>query len=164
MDATTASAQRILLRRWLKFSSVGALGIGVQLAVLSCLVQLGGMSYLAATTLAVEVTIVHNFLWHERWTWADRLTSGGRGWIRRLVQFNLTTGAASIAGNLLFMRLFVGTLGIHFLVANLMTIATCSILNFLASDRLVFQPNLWEGDTTRAAPRRDSVNGQSGAR
>jgi putative flippase GtrA len=45
------------------------------------------------------------------------------------------------------MRLFVGTLGVHYLVANLMTIAVCSVLNFMVSDRLVFQPALWEAGT-----------------
>jgi putative flippase GtrA len=31
--------------------------------------------YLAATALAVEAAVVHNFFWHERFTWADRIKS-----------------------------------------------------------------------------------------
>jgi outer membrane lipoprotein-sorting protein len=50
----------------------------------------------------------------------------------------LTNGALSILGNLVFMRLLVGSLGFHYLLANLVTIAICSLLNFIVSDRLVF--------------------------
>jgi putative flippase GtrA len=133
-----------VFQRWLKFNSVGAIGIGVQLSVLTLLAGHLGLNYLLATALAVETAVLHNFVWHEKWTWADRFhTHGRRGWLRRLLQFNLTTGAVSIVGNLVFMRIFVGLLGIHILVANLMTIAACSILNFLASDRIVFRPSLW---------------------
>ena len=141
--------------RWLKFNSVGAIGIGVQLAALSFLAGGLGMNYLVATALAVELAVLHNFLWHERWTWADRFVNGRRGWAKRLLQFNLTTGTVSIAGNLLFMRFFVGTLEIHFMVANLMTIAACSIVNFLVADRLVFQPSLWESGAVESELRRD---------
>lgn len=133
-----------MLRRWFRFSSVGAAGVGVQLAVLILLAGRLEMNYLVATALAVESAVIHNFLWHERWTWGDRFGRGrGRSW-RRFVQFNLSTGALSIGGNLAFMRFFVGSVGVHFLAANLMTIAACSILNFVVSDRWIFQPSLWE--------------------
>ena len=62
------------MRFW-RFNAVGVLGFAVQLAVLALLVH-GGVHYLAATAIAVEAAILHNFLWHERWTWADR---PGRG-------------------------------------------------------------------------------------
>jgi putative flippase GtrA len=145
MEIAAPEGRRVVLWRWIKFNSVGAIGIGVQLAVLTLLAGQIGLNYLVATALAVETAVLHNFLWHERWTWADRFVQGRGGAFKRLVQFNLTTGAVSIVGNLVFMRVFVGTLGVHFLVANLMTIAACSVLNFLVSDKVVFQPSLWDG-------------------
>lgn len=136
-----------MLLRWFKFNAVGGIGVGVQLVALTILAGQLELNYLVATALAVEAAVIHNFLWHERWTWADRFAQGRQGSWRRFVQFNLTTGTFSIVGNLVFMRLFVGTLGMHYLVANLMTIAVCSVLNFMVSDRLVFQPNLLEATT-----------------
>ena len=133
-----------MFMRWFKFNSVGAIGIGVQLAVLTLLAGQFELNYLMATVLAVEAAVIHNFWWHERWTWADRFVNGRSGSRTRFVRFNLTTGAFSIGGNLVFMHFFVGTLGMHFLLANLMTIAACAILNFFVSDRWVFQPSLWE--------------------
>jgi putative flippase GtrA len=58
--------------RWFKFNLVGGMGIGVQLLVLLALKTGLGMTYLVATGLAVEAAVIHNFLWHERFTWADR--------------------------------------------------------------------------------------------
>jgi len=130
-----------LAERVARFYTVGAAGIVVQLVTLAMLGDLFRLHYLAATALAVEIALLHNFLWHERWTWADRTRrrNGTGPILARLVRFNLTTGAISIAGNLLFMRLLAGWLGIHYLAANLLSIAACSVLNFLASELVVFR-------------------------
>jgi putative flippase GtrA len=121
--------------RWLKFNLVGGIGIGVQLAVLVALKSGLHLNYLLATILAVEAAIIHNFLWHERFTWLECPKERA---LLRFLKFNLTTGAFSILGNLGFMRLFAGTLHLHYLLANFITIAICSVANFLVSDRFVF--------------------------
>ena len=126
------------ITRWLKFNLVGAVGIGVQLAALWTLTRLG-MAYMPATALAVEAAVLHNFIWHENFTWADRRRGRGRRTAARLLRFNLTTGAVSILGNLLIMRLLVGEAHCRTVIANLISIAACSVLNFLVSDRWVFR-------------------------
>jgi len=128
----------VLLHRWLKFNFVGGIGIGVQFAALFVLKGLLHIDYLVATAIAVEAAVVHNFVWHEQFTWADRVQVSWRGSIRRFVRFNLTTGAVSILGNLALMRLMVGEGHINYLVANAIAIVLCSIANFLVSDGWVF--------------------------
>lgn len=122
------------LVRWLKFNLVGAIGICVQLTALAILHSALGMNYLLATGLAVEITVIHNFVWHERFTWAERATTSR---LLRLAKFNLTTGTFSIAGNLLFTKLLVDA-GLAYMAANAVSIALCSVINFLLNDRLVF--------------------------
>ncbi len=125
--------------RWLKFNLVGGIGIAVQLLILVVLKAGLGLDYLVATALAVEGAVLHNFLWHQRLTWPDR-SSGDRGagsW-GRFVKFNLTTGALSIAGNLVFMKVLAGLGHMNYLRANGITIAACSVLTFLVSDGFVF--------------------------
>ena len=90
----------------------------------------------AATALAVEAAIIHNYFWHERFTWVDRTT--GDSWMRFL-KFNLTTGMFSIVGNVVLMRCFVAGLHMNYVLANVLTIATCSAVNFLVSDLIVFE-------------------------
>jgi putative flippase GtrA len=77
-------------------------------------------------------------MWHQRFTWGDRSGSRLAETGARLLRFHLSNGAISIFGSLLLMRWLVGQLGISVLVANLLTIAACSVGNFLASDRWVF--------------------------
>ena len=81
--------------RWLRFNLVGGTGIALQLGLLSLLKSVAGLNYLTATALAVEATVVHNFLWHERYTWADRVQPSWSKSLRRLARFNLTNGAVS---------------------------------------------------------------------
>lgn len=114
------------------------MGVAVQLAVLLSLTGALGLNYLVATVLAVESAILHNFVWHEHWTWRDR-SPGSRGRWTRLAWFNLVTGALSIAGNLVLTALYVNALGVHYAIANLMAVATCSLLTFVASNRFVFR-------------------------
>lgn len=125
--------------RWFKFNAVGAIGILVQLSMLAFLESAVHLDYLAATALAVETAILHNFLWHERFTWRDRTRAEPGTSLARFLKFNLTTGLFSIGGNLVLMRLFVGMLDLNYFVANLLTIAVCSVGNFLANDQIVFR-------------------------
>jgi putative flippase GtrA len=129
------------LVRWLKFNLVGGIGILVQLATLALLTHVFRWNYLPATALAVEAAVLHNFLWHERFTWADRSSPNFGQCLARLLRFNLTTGTVSIIGNLAFMHLLVGCIGVPPLAANLTSIAACSLLNFVVNDRLVFRKN-----------------------
>jgi putative flippase GtrA len=133
-----ASIPRKNAIRWLKFNAVGALGIGVQLGVLLVLKSGLHLNYLLATALAVESAVLHNFLWHERYTWADRVQPSWRKSLPRLLRFNLTTGAVSITGNLALMKFLVGLCHLNYMVASAIAIALCSLANFLVSDRVVF--------------------------
>jgi putative flippase GtrA len=130
---------KALFFRWLKFNFVGAIGIGVQLAMLGTLEGVFHWHYLAATALAVETAVLHNFVWHERFTWKDRSRGGWRATVLRLLRFHAGNGAISIAGNLALMRLFAGALGMPVLIANGLAIAICSVANFAVSEWFVFQ-------------------------
>jgi putative flippase GtrA len=121
-----------------KFYAVGAMGIAVQLVALYIYKPLLDPHYLWATALAVETAVLHNFIWHEFWTWSDRPSMGGDR-MRRLWRFHVSNGLLSLAGNVLLMRLFVGTLGLHYLLANGISIAALAIANFFLSELYVFR-------------------------
>ena len=130
---------RQLATRWVKFSAVGVLGIGVQMSSFALLFSGLGVNYMAATALAVEAAVLHNFAWHERYTWKDRRRGGTRDLIYRLARFHAGTGLVSIAGNLALMRLFVGGMGINHYLASGASIGLCSLLNFAVSEWFVFR-------------------------
>ncbi len=127
-----------MVRRWVKFNVVGGLGIGVQLAALTIFRSWLRLDYLLATGMAVEIAVIHNFLWHERFTWADRPAGRLRRSLIRFAKFNASNGAVSIAGNLALMRLLVGEAKWNYVASNVLAIVACSLVNFLLGDRFVF--------------------------
>lgn len=124
------------MRRVSRFYAVGALGIAVQMGVFAALLGCTRWDYRIATAAAVEAAVLHNFVWHERWTWADRCAGGTL--FGRLCRFHAANGIVSLLGNVAFMHLLAGVLGTPPKAAGLAAIALCSILNFAAADRLVF--------------------------
>ncbi len=129
---------RAVSHRCLIFYTVGAMGIAVQITVLFALAHCARLGYLLSTALGVEAAVLHNFAWHERWTWADRIGPHGSV-LKRLLRFHIANGVVSLAGNVILMQFFVGHLGWSLLCANGLSIAICSVLNFVAGDRLVFR-------------------------
>jgi putative flippase GtrA len=128
-----------VLRRWVAFNAVGALGVGIQLAVLAVLVHAVGIHYLLATVIAVEAAVLHNFAWHQRWTWKDRSSPSRLAAIGRLAKFNLLNGGISLAGNAVVMGVLAGGGGVEPVTANVAAIVICSLANFAASETLVFK-------------------------
>jgi putative flippase GtrA len=126
------------MRTFLRFNAVSAAGVGVQMGVLALAIHVLRMHYLAATLLAVEAAVLHNFFWHWRWSWAHRCGKPGFTLQRSLWRFHLGNGIVSLVGNAALMWVFTGLLRIPPLIANLMAIAACYALNWLLADRFAF--------------------------
>jgi putative flippase GtrA len=125
--------------RWVKFNAVGAMGIVVQFACFGLLFTLLGINYLAATALAVETAVLHNFVWHELFTWKERAGGVPREIAFRLLRFHTGNGTVSILGNVALMRALVGWMQINHYLATGISIAACSLLNFAVSEWFVFR-------------------------
>lgn len=121
-------------RRVRAFLLVGAVGFAVQLAAFALLVRLAEWPLVAATATSVLAAVLHNFVWHALWTWADR---PGRALVR-LAQFTLATGSSSVAGNVIFVSLLVGVCHVDPFVATVLAVGATSAVNYLMCDRYVF--------------------------
>ena len=124
------------LIRWGKFNLVGVVGMAVQLALLAVFNHLAPGHYLMATAVAIEITLLHNFVWHVRFTWRDR--RDGSPLVIRLLRFHLSNGLVSLIGNVALMRVLVGHAHLPVLAANLIAIVSCSLVNFALSDLWAF--------------------------
>src|SRR5436305_7735539 len=124
---------------FIRFNLVGVFGFALQSGALFILTHSAyPVGYLAATAAAVELAVLNNFIWHQRWTWKDRPSATTGETLRRLLKFNITNGAVSIAGNLVFMSILVGSFGLPITGANVTSVAACSICNFFLADRIAF--------------------------
>ena len=124
--------------RAIRFYSVGAIGIAVQLVGLLLLHDRLNWGLTLANALAVEIAVLNNFVWHEHWTWRDRPAIWPQR-LARLARFHLTNGAISIAGNLAITKALHDGLGVHYLIASAASIAVCAFANYWASEYLVFR-------------------------
>jgi putative flippase GtrA len=122
--------------RWGKFNLVGAMGMAVQLAALALFNRWMSGRYLYASAAAIELTLLHNFLWHSQYTWRDRCERSSR--LRQLVRFHLSNGLVSMLGNLALMQLLVHQARLPLLVANIIAILCCSMANFCLGNNWAF--------------------------
>ncbi len=119
------------------FIVVGVAGFGLQVLTLSWLTGRNvGLPVPLATLLSVEAAVLHNFAWHERWTWAER--NGRRGRLGRLLRFHAGAGLTSLFGNVTITTALVTLYAWPVAVANLAAVAAMSAVNFLIADRWIF--------------------------
>jgi len=110
-----------------RFGVVGITGVLVNSLILLLAHGIAGLPLLLASPLAVEVAILHNYLWNDRWTFRSQGFSA-----LRLAKFNLASlGGMVVASGTLY--LLAERWGFPYLLANLVGVAAASILNFSAS-------------------------------
>ena len=126
--------------KWVKFNIIGLMGFGLQAMVLFALTRSAlHLDYLAATAVSVELAVLNNFIWHQRWTWSHRPVASRAQVLLRLLKFNASTGLVSLTGNLLLMSVLVGNMRLPIVAANVLTVVACSLLNYLLADRIAFR-------------------------
>jgi dolichol-phosphate mannosyltransferase len=117
-------ANRTLLQQLGTFVLVGGSGAVVNSVLLYLLYQRLQLPLILASVLAVEVAIVNNFLWNNRWTFGRRDLS-----VRRFATFNgVSLGGLAITTATLW--LLVNHAGLPYLLANVLGIALATGWNF----------------------------------
>lgn len=129
-----------LARRAAKFMVAGAGGFIVQIAAVAGLLELN-VHYLLATAIGVEAAIIMNFFGHQYWTWKDRSASRVP-LVERLLRYNALASLTSVFGGIFLSAYFVEATGLHPLVANLLSVAALSAINFISADQVVFKAGL----------------------
>jgi putative flippase GtrA len=101
--------------------------------------HVAGLDYRLATACAVEIAVLHNFFWHAHLTWADVVSLSRSGVWHCLLRFHVANGFISLFGNIAMTWALVRWTRMPYLLANAASVAMCSLLNFVAGDRLVFR-------------------------
>jgi putative flippase GtrA len=110
----------------LRFAVVGGVGTVVNTAALYVLHRLLGVPLVAASALAVELAVVHNYIANNRWTFGVQAPS-----VRRFGKFNVSM-LAGLAVNVLVLWALVHG-GVHLVVANLLAIGAAFAVNYASS-------------------------------
>ncbi|SPE37627.1 GtrA family protein [Candidatus Sulfopaludibacter sp. SbA6] len=124
--------------RFGRFSLTGVLGAALQVMLFALLMKCFHLPGVAATPIAVEMVLLNNYFWHERFTWRDRGCVGLRHRAIRLWRFHAANGLVSLAGNTVLTYCMVQKLKAPALPSAVAAIAVCAPINFLVADRWVF--------------------------
>jgi putative flippase GtrA len=125
--------------RFSRFGLVGLMGAGLQLTIIFLLTTYVPLGRIVATLIAVEIAILHNFIWHEGFTWSDRGPRIPRQVTGRLWRFHAGNGVVSLVGNTLLVHYLVDRLNAPLVPTAIGAIILCSLANFVLADRWVYR-------------------------
>jgi dolichol-phosphate mannosyltransferase len=119
-------------RKMLSFGIVGISGIFVNIGLLWLLTSIAGIPDLASLAIAIELSIVNNFVWNERWTFG-----GGEehkfGKVRhRFASFQLISIGGALINWVLYL-LLTRLGGVEWLLADLVAILVAFAWNYLVN-------------------------------
>jgi dolichol-phosphate mannosyltransferase len=115
-------------RHFIEFGVVGAIGVVVNEGLLF-LFQSAGVYFLIAGAVAIEISILSNFVLNDLWTFRDRRSGNA---VSRLVKFNILM-LAGLVLNLAILYAGVDYFGMTSEVANLVGIAAAFFLRYALS-------------------------------
>jgi len=99
------------------------------------MLTIGDSRLLIASIAAVEISIVSNFLWHDRWTFRDRVR---KPLCLRFAQFNMTSFGSPII-SVATLNVLTPHFGINYLVANSIGIMLGVTWNWLWNTRFIWR-------------------------
>jgi dolichol-phosphate mannosyltransferase len=124
-------------KRVFKFGIVGLTGIVVNMGVLWYLKEYAQFYLLLASFIAIELSILNNFLWNDLWTFrsTDEKKLSSR-W-HRLLAFNLVS-AGGVVINMGLLYLLTNAFGVYYLVSNMIGILVAFAWNFFVNRRVTW--------------------------
>ncbi len=121
---------------YVRFALVGASGTVVNLSVLAFLRYVVSLTHEVASALAIEVSIINNFIWNDLWTFKG---SRSGGFISRLTKFHFSSALAVITQYVISLITYYYVIR-NSLVAQLIGILIGFILNYVLSKKFVWSP------------------------
>ena len=121
--------------RFARFGLVGISGLVVNTVLLAFLTDVVGLFYLVSAVIATQGSTLWNYTFTELWVFADRDHKRRRG-TRLGLYFLMNNAALAVRGPLLV--LLVSGLGIHYVVANLLTLVGLTLVRFALADTWIW--------------------------
>lgn len=124
--------------RLYRFVIVGTSAAGVQTVVLWLLVEFAGLNYLVAATLAIELTIVLQYVANNAWTFQHSRYTSRYDFLVGLARTNVVRGSA-IPLQLALLWAFVNWAGLVYLLANGFAIFVSGLYRYYLDSRWTWQ-------------------------
>jgi putative flippase GtrA len=86
-----ALLQRFISPRFIQFAVVGFSGVFINLGALFAFADVLKFNDVLSSAVAIEISIVWNFLLNNTWTFQDRVENASTGFTLRMVRYNLVS-------------------------------------------------------------------------
>lgn len=133
----------LLKRRFIKFGTVGASGVLVNLGVLYLgqeflftSIESHDMRLNVSLGFAIFCATVSNFYWNRFWTWSDRTHHPDKHLLLHFGQYALACWVGIVV-QFVLTKLFV--LYLYYLIANALAILLASVFNFVVNNFWTFR-------------------------
>ena len=113
-----------------KFGLVGLSGFVVNFCVYAFALHVLDVHYLAASTMAFCVAVANNFLWNRHWTFRARRHASHPAF--QAARF-LTVAVSALIPNLVLLSLFVESVGMGKLSAQVLAVCLVTPISFLGN-------------------------------
>jgi Predicted membrane protein len=126
-------------KKLFKFGMVGLSGIVVNEGLLIYLKEFAGFEIWIASLIAIELSIVSNFILNDLWTFgADQGGHAlGRRW-QRFASFQFVSVGGAVI-NFVILNVLATWVGIDYRIANILGILVAFMWNFLVNRRVTWQ-------------------------
>ena len=126
-----------IIKRFIKFGLVGALGVLVNNFVLWLFHDVLNWILFIASPIAIIVAIFNNYVFNSFFTWKKNLKNRKYTFYQGLWRYYL---AASVSGLINYLTLIILTYatGMYYLYANMIGILIGMLINFIVSEKWVF--------------------------
>ncbi|MGB7062017.1 MAG: GtrA family protein [Candidatus Zixiibacteriota bacterium] len=126
------------VKRIVKFGLVGTWGFVVNMFFLWFFTETMGLFYLFSSLIAIEMSLINNYVFNDLWTWHDRGKEGKREYLKRMLQYHATASAAMLA-NIAILWVLTELFDVYYLASNVFGILCGAVLNFFLNDRWTFK-------------------------
>jgi dolichol-phosphate mannosyltransferase len=121
----------------INFGIVGLLGIATNMICLSIFKEVFAVPLIYASFLAIEISIVTNFIMNDRWTFHG--VKCEKSYIHRLFSYNIISSGSMLINVAVLMALTF--IGVNYLIGNLFGIVIGFAWNFLANRKITWAEN-----------------------
>ncbi len=118
-------------KRFIKFGIVGFSGVIINEGLLYLLTEFAGLFYLYSSIIAIEASMINNFLLNDNWTFKNRRKKGKNNFFKRLANWHIARGLTLLLN--FFILWSLTSIGIHYLISNLFGIAVATLLGYFWS-------------------------------
>jgi dolichol-phosphate mannosyltransferase len=124
------------LQTFIKYGIVGASGTVISMLTLYILTDIAGLFYLISGAVAVELSLINNFIWNDRWTFGSN--NHANSIKTRIAHYHVISLTGAVA-DITLLYIFTSWFGIYYLLSNFIAIVCVFFVNYIINSKITWK-------------------------